>query len=146
MMPYFELPDRPQARRGGTALTPVAVLPAGYTLPLEMIGRPLPVDPSWDLEEFARLDVYQDILGFGGISTPAINLPPPVVQPASGPAFTSTTVLAEVILQMTAVTFLVAMIMVPAGCAFVAQTLYVNPRDGPQRLDVGAAPVAAAIA
>lgn len=151
VMPYPELPYGLTAQRGGTAGTPVAVLPVALAWLRRVnwldgyVYQPLPAEPSWDLEEPDRLEVYQDILGFSGIGTPGRD-PPPVVQPAPGAARMSTTVLMEVIVKMTAIVFLIAVIMVPAGCAFVAQTLYVNPRDGPQRLDVRAGPVAGAMA
>ncbi len=146
LVPFLALPDHLIARRGGTALTPVAVLPAAYARPHRMIRSPLPVEPSWDLEEPDRLEAYQDILGFGGLGTPVSDVYPQIAYAARDPAHTSTVVLADVILKMTAIVFLAILIMIPAGCAILAKTLYVNPRDGPQWLDVRAGPTAAVMA
>ena len=160
LMPYPELSYRLTARRDGAARPPAAV-PFAAVPPLEFawlhpVNRldvhddwPLPADLSWDLawdgEEHDRLETYLDILGFSGLGTPAADLPPPL-HPEPGPGLTFTTESVDMVLKMTAIAFLIAVIMVPGGCAIVARILYINPRDGPRRLDAWAGQVAPATA
>ena len=81
-------------------------------------------------------------LGFGGIGTPVRGVHPQIAYAARGTAHAATVVLPDVFLKITAIVFLAILFLIPSGCAFIAKTVYINPRDGPQRLDVRAGPIA----